>query len=170
MNVLAQTEEVLKTEIETAIIQAGLATEEELPAIALEKPKDKQHGDFAANIAMQLARIAKKAPRQIAEEIVAHLDQTAASIEKVDIAGPGFINFFMKSDFLGELIPTILEAGESYGQTDFGKGEKVQIEFVSVNPTGELHLDRKSTRLNSSHVAISYAVFCLKKKTKTRDK
>ena len=140
MNVLAQTEEVLKTEIKTAIIQAGLAKEEELPAIALEKPKDKQHGDFAANIAMQLARIAKKAPRQIAEEIVAHLDQTAASIEKVDIAGPGFINFFMKSDFLGELIPTILEAGESYGQTDFGKGEKVQIEFVSVNPTGELHL------------------------------
>lgn len=140
MNVLAQTEEVLKTEIETAIIQAGLATEEELPTIALEKPKDKQHGDFASNIAMQLARIAKKAPRQIAEEIVANLDQSKASIEKVDIAGPGFINFFMKSDFLGELIPTILEAGEDYGQTDFGKGEKVQIEFVSVNPTGELHL------------------------------
>lgn len=140
MNVLAQTEEVLKTEIKTAIIQAGLAKEEELPAIALEKPKDKQHGDFAANIAMQLARIAKKAPRQIAEEIVENLDQSKASIEKVDIAGPGFINFFMKSDFLGELIPTILEAGEAYGQTDFGKGEKVQIEFVSVNPTGELHL------------------------------
>src|SRR5690625_2055454 len=140
MNVLAQTEEVLKTEIETAIIQAGLATEEELPTIALEKPKDKQHGDFASNIAMQLARVAKKAPRQIAEEIVANLDQSKALIEKVDIAGPGFINFFMKSDFLGELIPTILEAGEDYGQTDFGKGEKVQIEFVSVNPTGELHL------------------------------
>src|SRR5690625_3595803 len=90
MNVLAQTEEILKTEIKTAIIQADLATEEELPTIALEKPKDKQHGDFASNIAMQLARIAKKAPRQIAEEIVANLDQTKASIQKVDIAGPGF--------------------------------------------------------------------------------
>ncbi len=140
MNVLAQTEEVLKSEIAAAIIQVELATADELPAIILEKPKDKQHGDFASNIAMQLARIAKKAPRQIAEEIVEHLDQSKASIEKVEIAGPGFINFFMKSDFLGELIPIILEAGEAYGQTDFGKGEKVQIEFVSVNPTGELHL------------------------------
>jgi arginyl-tRNA synthetase len=140
MNVLAQTEEILKSEIAAAIIQAKLAAAEELPDIILEKPKEKQHGDFASNIAMQLARIAKKAPRQIAEEIVANLDQSKASIEKVDIAGPGFINFFMKSDFLGALIPTILEAGETYGQSDFGKGEKVQIEFVSVNPTGELHL------------------------------
>src|SRR5690625_4265927 len=90
MNVLAQTEEVLKSEIAATIIQAGLATEDELPAIALEKPKEKQHGDFASNIAMQLARIAKKAPRQIAEEIVANLDQSKASIKKVEIAGPGF--------------------------------------------------------------------------------
>ena len=140
MNILEQTETQLKDEIKATIVTAQIATEEELPDINLEKPKDKQHGDFATNIAMQLARIAKKAPRQIAEEIVENLDQSKASIEKVDIAGPGFINFFMKSDFLGELIPTILEAGEAYGQTDFGKGEKVQIEFVSVNPTGELHL------------------------------
>lgn len=140
MNVLAQTEETVKQGITDAIVQAELATVEELPDIILEKPKDKQHGDFASNIAMQLARIAKKAPRQIAEEIVENLDQSRASIEKVEIAGPGFINFFMKSDFLGELIPTILEAGEAYGQTDSGKGKRVQIEFVSVNPTGSLHL------------------------------
>lgn len=140
MNVLAQTEETVKQGITEAIVQAKLATVEELPDITLEKPKDKQHGDFASNIAMKLARIAKKAPRQIAEEIVENLDQSKASIDKVEIAGPGFINFFMKSDFLGELIPTILEAGETYGQTDFGKGKKVQIEFVSVNPTGSLHL------------------------------
>src|SRR5699024_9563144 len=111
-----------------------------MPQVILEKPKDKSHGDFATNIAMQLARIAKKAPRQIAEDITANLDHSKASIEKVDIAGPGFINFFMKNDYLGELIPTILQAGDTYGKTDAGQGEKIQVEFVSVNPTGDLHL------------------------------
>lgn len=140
MNVLEQTEDTLRQEIANAVINANLATKEELPDIVLEKPKDKAHGDFAANIAMQLARIAKKAPRQIADEIIQHLDQSKASIEKVEIAGPGFINFFMKNDFLGDIIPTILEAGETYGKTNTGKGEKIQVEFVSVNPTGDLHL------------------------------
>ncbi|MFC4024932.1 arginine--tRNA ligase [Oceanobacillus longus] len=140
MNVLEQTENTLKQEIAAAVIRAKLATEEELPAIILEKPKDKAHGDFATNMAMQLARIAKKAPRQIADDIVANLDQSKASIEKVEIAGPGFINFFMKNDFLGEIIPTILQAGENYGKTNAGNGERVQVEFVSVNPTGDLHL------------------------------
>ncbi|WP_404455940.1 arginine--tRNA ligase [Virgibacillus necropolis] len=140
MNILAQTEETLKEEIAAAVIKANLANESELPTIILEKPKDKAHGDFASNIAMQLARIAKKAPRKIAEEIVESLDNTKASIEKVEIAGPGFINFFMKNDYLGELVSTILKAGEDYGKTDTGQGEKVQVEFVSVNPTGDLHL------------------------------
>ncbi|AXI10661.1 arginine--tRNA ligase [Oceanobacillus zhaokaii] len=140
MNVLEQTEETLKQEIKAAVLGAKLATEEELPTIVLDKPKDKSHGDFASNIAMQLARIAKKAPRQIADEIVATLDQSKASIEKVEIAGPGFINFFMKNDFLGEIIPTILKAKDAYGKTDAGKGKRIQIEFVSVNPTGDLHL------------------------------
>src|SRR5690625_1777641 len=132
MNVLAQTEDSLKEEIVAAIVQAGLAEAEELPVIILEKPKEKQHGDFASNIAMQLARIAKKAPRAIAEDIVHHIDKSKAAIEKVEIAGPGFINFFMKSDYLDELISTILTEGETYGQSDFGQGEKVQVEFVSV--------------------------------------
>ncbi|WP_042143942.1 arginine--tRNA ligase [Paucisalibacillus sp. EB02] len=140
MNVLAQTETNLKEQISAAVLKAELATETELPDIILEKPKDKSHGDFATNIAMQLARIAKKAPRQIAEDIVANLDTSKASVEKVDIAGPGFINFFMRNDFLTDLIPTILEAGVAYGRTEYGKGRKVQVEFVSVNPTGNLHL------------------------------
>ncbi|WP_088052138.1 arginine--tRNA ligase [Virgibacillus dakarensis] len=140
MNVLAQTEETLKQEIAKAVIKANLAAEAELPDIILEKPKDKAHGDFASNIAMQLARIAKKAPRQIAEDIVANLDQTKAAIEKVEIAGPGFINFFTKNDLLGELIPTILQADHAYGRSNAGRGEKIQVEFVSVNPTGDLHL------------------------------
>ncbi len=140
MNTLEQTEIKLKEEIGRAAIAAGLVTSVDLPEIILEKPKDKSHGDFAANIAMQLARIAKKAPRQIAEAIIKEINQEKASIQQIDIAGPGFINFFMKNDFLREIIPAILEQGEDYGKTDAGKGERVQVEFVSVNPTGDLHL------------------------------
>lgn len=140
MSILSQMEDQLKQEIAVAAQKANLATEAELPNIVLEKPKDKAHGDFATNIAMQLARIAKKAPRQIAEELIGQFDKQAASVEKVDIAGPGFINFFMKKDFLGEVIPAVLQAGEAYGHTNVGEGKKVQIEFVSVNPTGALHL------------------------------
>src|SRR5699024_9788900 len=138
--VLAETEQQLKDEIGAAVVRATLASEEELPSIVLEKPRDKTHGDFATNIAMQLARIAKKAPRNIAEEIVEELDVEKASIDRIEIAGPGFINFFMKEDYLSTIVPTILDSGASYGHTDVGKGERVQVEFVSVNPTGRLHL------------------------------
>lgn len=139
MSVLEQTEQKLKQVISDAIVKTGLVGED-FPEIMLEKPKDKAHGDFAANIAMQLARIAKKAPRQIAEAIVAEIDEDEAGIEKIEIAGPGFINFFMKDDFLQQVIPMILEQNEDYGKTDAGKGERIQVEFVSVNPTGDLHL------------------------------
>ena len=91
-------------------------------------------------MAMQLTKIAKKAPKLIAEALIENFDQTKASIEKIEIAGPGFINFYMNNAYLTELIPTILEAGDQYGESDFGKGEKVQVEFVSANPTGDLHL------------------------------
>lgn len=140
MNVLVQVEEKLKEEIIQAILKAELATEAEIPTLKLEKPKDKDHGDFASNIAMQLARIAKKTPRQIAEELVSQLDADKAGIEKIDIAGPGFINFFMKKNYLGDIIPTILKEKENYGKSDAGNNKRIQVEFVSVNPTGDLHL------------------------------
>lgn len=140
MNTLRQTEETLKQAIKDAVLKADLAKEKEIPAIHIEEPKDKAHGDFATNVAMQLARIAKKAPRSIAEDIVANIDSTGASVHQVDIAGPGFINFFMKEDLFGDVVQTILDAGSSYGSVDTGKGQRVQVEFVSVNPTGELHL------------------------------
>src|SRR5690625_804501 len=140
MNVLAQTEASLKQAITQAVIQANLAEATELPDIILEVPKDKSHGDFATNIAMQLARIAKKAPREIAEEIKEHINVKEATIEKIEVAGAGFINFFMKRDFLQTIISTIIEDGASYGETDDGVGQRAQVEFVSVNPTGSLHL------------------------------
>ncbi|MED1411639.1 arginine--tRNA ligase [Bacillus paramycoides] len=140
MNSLEQVKGLIKEEIQAAVLKAELATEEQIPNVILESPKDKTNGDFSTNMAMQLARVAKKAPRMIAEELVANFDKAKASIEKIEIAGPGFINFYMDNSYLTELIPTIVNAGEAYGETNTGKGEKVQIEFVSANPTGDLHL------------------------------
>lgn len=94
MNIVAEVEQQLKNEIEAAILKAELASKEEMPEIILETPKEKEHGDYATNMAMQLARIAKKAPKQIAEEIVEQIDTGQASVKKIDIAGPGFINFY----------------------------------------------------------------------------
>ncbi|AZV49711.1 arginine--tRNA ligase [Bacillus halotolerans] len=140
MNIAEQMKDVLKEEIRAAVLKAGLAEESQIPNVILETPKDKTHGDYSTNMAMQLARIAKKAPRQIAEEIVASFDKGKASIEKLDIAGPGFINFYMNNQYLTKLIPSVLEAGDAYGETNIGNGERVQVEFVSANPTGDLHL------------------------------
>ncbi|MCG3231276.1 arginine--tRNA ligase [Bacillus subtilis] len=140
MNIAEQMKDVLKEEIKAAVLKAGLAEESQIPNVVLETPKDKTHGDYSTNMAMQLARVAKKAPRQIAEEIVAHFDKGKASIEKLDIAGPGFINFYMNNQYLTKLIPSVLEVGEAYGETNIGNGERVQVEFVSANPTGDLHL------------------------------
>ncbi|SFE83934.1 arginine--tRNA ligase [Fictibacillus sp. KU28468] len=140
MNVVDQVKLHLKQEVEEAVIKAGLAEREQLPEVVLEIPKDKSHGDYATNMAMQLARIAKKAPKVIAEEILNHFDKSKASISKLEIAGPGFINFYMDNAYLTDLIPAILKAGEDYGRTEFGGGKKVQVEFVSANPTGNLHL------------------------------
>ncbi|MBZ9532909.1 arginine--tRNA ligase [Cytobacillus oceanisediminis] len=140
MNIVDQIKDKLKEEIKQSVIKAGLAAEEQIPEVILELPKDKAHGDYSTNMAMQLARVAKKAPRIIAEAIIDNFDQTKASIKKVEIAGPGFINFYMDNSYLTDLIPTILKAGEQYGQTTVGNNEKVQVEFVSANPTGDLHL------------------------------
>ena len=140
MNIVEQVQNKLKEEIKQAVIKAGLATEDQIADVVLELPKEKAHGDYSTNMAMQLARVAKKAPRKIAEELVEHFDNSKASIEKIEIAGPGFINFYMNNSYLTDLIPVVLEAGDRYGETNVGNGQKVQIEFVSANPTGDLHL------------------------------
>ncbi|RFU70862.1 arginine--tRNA ligase [Peribacillus saganii] len=140
MNIVAQVQDKLKQEIKAAVQKGGLAAEDQIPNVVLEIPKEKAHGDYSSNMAMQLARVAKKAPRMIAEAIIENFDRSKASIEKIEIAGPGFINFYMDNSYLTELVPAILAAGERYGESDFGKGEKIQVEFVSANPTGDLHL------------------------------
>ncbi|WHY66999.1 arginine--tRNA ligase [Neobacillus sp. SuZ13] len=140
MNIVEQVQSKLKEEIRAAVLKAVLATEDQIPDVVLETPKEKAHGDYATNMAMQLARVAKKAPRVIAEALVANIDRSKASIEKIEIAGPGFINFYMNNSYLTELIPTVLNAEEKYGETTVGGGQKIQVEFVSANPTGDLHL------------------------------
>ncbi|MDP4107730.1 MAG: arginine--tRNA ligase [Bacillota bacterium] len=140
MNIVEQVKVKLKEEIKAAVLKAGLAAEEQIPDAVLEIPKEKAHGDYSTNMAMQLARVAKRAPRAIAEELIAHFDRSKASIEKIELAGPGFINFYMNNSYLTDLIPTVLNAGEKYGETTVGGGQKVQVEFVSANPTGDLHL------------------------------
>jgi arginyl-tRNA synthetase len=140
MNIVEQVQSRLKEEIRAAVVKANLATEEQIPDVILEIPKEKAHGDYSTNMAMQLARVAKKAPRMIAEALIENFDTSKASIEKIELAGPGFINFYMNNAYLTDLIPTVLEAGEKYGETNVGGKEKVQVEFVSANPTGDLHL------------------------------
>lgn len=140
MNIVEQVQSRLKDEIRAAVVKANLATEEQIPMCVLEIPKEKAHGDYSTNMAMQLARVAKKAPRMIAEALIENFDRSKASIDKIELAGPGFINFYMNNAYLTDLIPTVLEAGEKYGETNVGGKQKVQVEFVSANPTGDLHL------------------------------
>lgn len=139
-NPLEQINQLVSEVIVDAIIQAGIVTKEDIPLITLEVPKDKVHGDLASNVAMQLTKIAKKNPRQIAEQIIAHLDLNKASIEKAEIAGPGFINFTLMKKYLYPVVQQVQELGNDYGRINVGQGKRVQVEFVSANPTGSLHL------------------------------
>lgn len=108
--------------------------------IVIEIPKDKSHGDYSTNIAMQLTRILKNNPRKIAEGIIEVLDKEEADIENCEIAGPGFINFKIKNTSLAKIIETVLKEDDKYGHNDTGHNIKVNVEYVSANPTGDLHL------------------------------
>lgn len=108
--------------------------------VMIEIPKDNKMGDYSSNIAMRLSKVVQKAPRDIAAEVKEELEKTVPEIEKIEIAGPGFINFWMKKDVLANIINTIFDQGDNYGENQGGNGEKVLVEYVSANPTGNLHL------------------------------
>jgi len=139
-SVMERVNNQVKQAIEDAIVQAGLVAREDIPAFVIEVPKDKTHGDLASNAAMQLTRIAKRNPRQIAEAIIENLNKEAASIESAEIAGPGFINFRVNKSYLYDILHEVNEKGSDYGRIAAGSGQRVQVEFVSANPTGSLHL------------------------------
>ncbi len=120
--------------------QNGDLPSAQIAEIEVDEPKVKDHGDFSSNVAMVMASIQKMAPRKIAEVIIAHLQDPQAILEKTEIAGPGFINFFIKQSAWHPLLRKIFEADTTYGATDIGKGQKFQVEYVSSNPTGPLHV------------------------------
>lgn len=145
MNWLEETRAELKKDLIAAAEAARAAGElnfEVLPDFVIERPREKAHGDFAANLAMLLARQARMAPPKIAAALISHLykEEPAEWVEAVEVAGAGFINFRMKPCWLTGGLSDAAARGEKFGESEYGKGVRVNIEFVSANPTGELHL------------------------------
>lgn len=130
----------LKKVLKQAIIDLKYVEDYALEQIVIEIPKDKAHGDYSSNIAMQLTKVLRRNPREIAQGIIDAIDLNAGNIDHVEIAGPGFINLFLKKDAMTSIIKEVLEEQDNYGKTDFGQGIKYNVEFVSANPTGDLHL------------------------------
>ena len=119
---------------------AGILPSGEFPDFVVEVPKVKSHGDFSTNLAMTMARQQKMAPRKIAEILLAHFNDNAGLLVKSNIAGPGFINFFLKTSAWLPVLRDVHQKDERYGESDAGRGRKIQVEFVSSNPTGPLHV------------------------------
>ena len=133
--------QILATAIKAAAqkaIDAGTVKGGELPEVLLEVPPQKEFGDFATNFAMQSARALKCNPRMIAQAVVDNMD--CAYVEKMEIAGPGFINFYLKQDWIYDVLAGIIAEGENYGNLVSDCKEKIQVEYVSANPTGPLHV------------------------------
>lgn len=129
----------LKQALSNAVKKA-FDVEVDIASIVIEIPKDKSHGDYSSNIAMQLTRILKNNPRKIAEEILSCLKKEEAAIESCEIAGPGFINFTIHNTSLAQIITKVIAEGDSFGNNTSGNGLRVNVEYVSANPTGDLHL------------------------------
>ena len=142
----------------------GLIPQVVLPPLEVGLPRDAGHGDYATNIAMILASQLKMNPRRIAEIIVAGMQTADDILEKIEIAGPGFINFFIKDEVWCQLLRDIDEQGQHYGENELGGGRKVQVEFVSANPTGPLHIGHARGAVVGDVIAniltaCNYAVF-----------
>jgi arginyl-tRNA synthetase len=141
--IVKQTENLLRDKlleaVELAVKDGGLAAGE-LPDFIIEKPSNKANGDFSTNIAMAGAKTFKKAPRMIAEAICSKLDLSGTLFDRVEIAGPGFLNFYLKQEYYSEILRDVINSGEDYGRSDYGEGRRVLVEFVSANPTGPMHI------------------------------
>ncbi|GAK52558.1 arginyl-tRNA synthetase [Candidatus Moduliflexus flocculans] len=136
-------EQLLKDVLTDALTRAKAAGDLQfdlLPEIAFRRSTDKEHGDFASTLAMQLASQAKRAPRDIAQAISKHIQLEHSPVKKVEIAGPGFLNFFINQQYWYELLQTIVAQQENYGRLTIGQQKNVQVEFVSSNPTGPVHV------------------------------
>lgn len=141
--IIKQTQALLKSCITDAVnkaIENGALPQSEIPEFIIEQPADRKNGDFSSNIAMAGARAFHQAPRSIAQAICDNISLDGSLIEKYEIAGPGFINFYMADDYYSEILKDVVESGDDYGKSDYGKGKRVLVEFVSANPTGPMHI------------------------------
>lgn len=141
--IVEKTEIELKNIIEQAVKKAvsnGALPEAEMPQFNIEKPANKDNGDYSTNVAMAGARAFKKAPRMIAEAIASCIDLDGTAFERVEIAGPGFMNFFLSQQFYSDVLKDVFSCGKDYGKSDYGQGKRVLVEFVSANPTGPMHI------------------------------
>ena len=140
---VAKAKEQIKNALEAAAqaaVAKGEFTEAELPTFAIEVPANRDHGDYAVNAAMVWARAFRKAPRAIAETLVNNIDLDGTYIDRCEIAGPGFINFFLNNKYYADIVSDVKTKGSDYGKSNFGGGERVLVEFVSANPTGPMHI------------------------------
>ncbi|MBQ1935744.1 MAG: arginine--tRNA ligase, partial [Clostridia bacterium] len=130
---------LLHQAFDAAVADGALIATDEFPTYVIEEPKNRDHGDLSTNLAMQMARVQRSAPQKIAQALVDHMT-LCAPVEKVDIAGAGFINFTLNENWLTAVLPMIEKEGKNYGRVSDGNGEKVLVEFVSANPTGPMHM------------------------------
>lgn len=132
--------EVIIEKAAAAAISGGLLPEAELTAYKIEATKNRDHGDYAVNAAMVWSKLLRNAPRKIAEILESKFDFSGSYIARCEIAGPGFINFFLADKYYADIVADILKKGADYGRSDFGEGKRVLVEFVSANPTGPMHI------------------------------
>lgn len=138
-----EVENKLYEAIENAVksaIENGNLPQADIPKFIIEKPADKKNGDFSSNIAMAGARAFHGAPRMIAEAIVKNFSLDGGYIDRCEIAGPGFINFYLSDKYYSDVLKDIVASGDSYGRSDYGEGKRILVEFVSANPTGPMHI------------------------------
>ena len=143
MTIYEETKAEIKNRLDEAMNrarEAGTISFETIPDYIIEEPREKEHGDFAANAAMLLARQAQKPPRVIADAIIGQLDTEGTYIESAETAGAGFINFRLNPAYIRRVLSVIENEKENFGRVTLGKGQKVMVEFVSANPTGPMHM------------------------------
>ena len=136
MNIKETVRQQISALVDKAVADAGY----EAVNYSVETPREKANGDFSTNAAMLLTKVAKKAPRMIAEELISGMNCEGTYIDRVEVAGPGFINFYLNNNWLYDVIGLVEKMGNRYGSIDYGNNKKVMVEFISANPTGPMHM------------------------------
>ena len=140
MDVVDQIGQIVAKTLQTCVDQGAIELADIPTDPPVEKPKNPEHGDYATSICLQLAKPARKNPREIAQAFLVHLTDPDGIIERCEVAGPGFINFTVRADVWREMARSIALQGKDFGRNTMGAGKRVLVEFVSANPTGPLHV------------------------------